>query len=79
MKKYEYYSTSDLSLATTISLWFPLDLVDKSNPSKALFLFVRDNELDQLIERYWRGDVLVEPKTYFSQLKNLKSRLYGEG
>lgn len=78
MTENDYYSTSDLPLAATISLWFPLDLVDKGNPSRALFLFKRETDLDKLIERFWRGEVLVEPKTYFAQLKNIKSRIYGE-
>lgn len=72
----EYYSTSDLALATAISLYYPLEVVDRTNPHKALFLFKRDERLDQYIEAYWRGELKVNPATYFNQLKILKARLY---
>ena len=72
------YSTSDLALATTISLWHPLEAVDKTNPSKAQFLFKRDENLNQLIESFWKQELRIEPQAYFNQLKIIKSRLYGE-
>ena len=75
----DYYSSSDLALVATISLWFPIEVIDRSNPSKALFLFKRQPELDKLLEEFWRGDVRIEPKLYFAQLKVIKSRLYSSG
>ena len=74
-----YYSTSDLALASAISLHYPLQAIDRQNPHKAQFLFKRDEQLDKLIESYWRGELQVEPQTYFNQLKNIKARLYSEG
>lgn len=74
----DYYSTSDLSLASAISLYYPLDVIDKTNPRKALFLFKRDKSLDQFIEVYWRGELKVNPISYFNELKIIKSRLYSE-
>jgi hypothetical protein len=76
LKSSDFYSTSDLSLASAISLWFPLEIVDKSNPSKANFIFKREEGLDKLVESFWRKELQVEPLTYFNQLKLLKSRLY---
>ena len=72
----DYYSTSDLALATAISLYYPLEVVDSTNPHKAQFLFKKDGGLDQYIEAYWRGELKVNPATYFNQLKILKARLY---
>lgn len=72
------YSTSDLALATTISLFYPVEALDRQNPHKAQFLFKRNEELDQLIEAYWKGELKVNPAAYFQQLKIIKSRLYGE-
>ena len=71
------FSSSDLPLVTTISLWLPIDSIDKANPHRALFLFKRDQELDQLLEKFWRRELRVEPQAYFAQLKFIKSRLYG--
>lgn len=72
----DYYSTSDLALATAISLYYPLEVVDRTNPHKALFLFKRDDQLDKFIEDYWKDKITIEPKTYFNQLRIIKSRLY---
>lgn len=75
----DYYSTSDLALATAISLCYPLEVVDRSNPHKAVFLFKRDESLDRYIDGYWRGELKVNPAAYFNQLKILKSRIYEGG
>jgi hypothetical protein len=74
----DYYSTSDLALATTISLYYPLEVVDCTNPHKAKFLFKREKSLDQFIEAYWMGELKVNPATYFNQLRIIKARLYEE-
>ena len=73
-----YFKTSDLSLATAISLWYPVEVIDKTDPHKAIFLFKRDEKLDELLEVYWRRKLKVEPQTYFNQLKAIKARLYSE-
>lgn len=74
----DLYATNDLSLACAIALSFPLWALDKSNPSKVEFLFKREEGLDNLIESFWRRELKVDPLSYFTQLKILKSRLYEE-
>ena len=49
------YRSHDLALVTTISLTYQIQAIDRQNPRKAEFLFVREEGLDQLIEKYWRG------------------------
>lgn len=71
-----YYQTSDIALATALSLWYPIESIDKTAPQKAIFLFKRDQKFDELIETYWKGGLRVEPQHYFNQLRNIKSRLY---
>jgi hypothetical protein len=70
------FTTADLALAATITLWYPLDSIDQTNPQKSYFNFKREDELDQLIEQYWRGEIRIEPKAYFSALRVLKVRLH---
>lgn len=70
------YKTSDLSLATALSLYCSITDIAKQNPRKAEFIFERNPELDDLLNRYWKKELLVEPRTYFDQLKSLKARLY---
>lgn len=78
MRPNDYYRTADLALSTALSLWYPLESVDKlANSRKAEFVFRRDDQLDQLVEAYWRGDLQVEPQRYFAQLRAIKARLYG--
>lgn len=74
----DYYSTSDLALATVISLSYPIEVIDRTNPTKAEFLFKRDEGLDKLVESYWRRELKIEPQAYFNQLKAIKARLYSE-
>lgn len=75
----DYYSTSDLALATTLSLFYPVEAIDRQDPHKAIFLFKRrGTDVDQLVETYWKGELKVNPAAYFQQLKIIKARLYEE-
>jgi hypothetical protein len=76
INKDNQYQTSDLALSAAVSLWYPLEGVDKSDPQKATFLFKRDENLDRLIESFWRGTLRVEPQAYYNRLKAIKSRIY---
>lgn len=71
-----YYQTSDISLATVISLSYPLTEIQPQSNNKSLFVFKRIKELEKLVEDYWSGNLKVEPKAYFNQLKTIKTRLY---
>lgn len=70
------YVTSDLGLATALSLQFPIWAIDKRNPQKVEFVFERDLDLDNRIESYWTNHLSVSALSYFQQLKIVKSRIY---
>ena len=72
------FRTSDLALAAVLSLSFSIEFIDKENPSKAYFVFSKTKELDDSIEKYWRGDLKVEPQGYHAQLRVIKARLYAQ-
>jgi len=72
----DYYSTSDIGLSTVLSLYYPIDSIDKSHPQKAVFSFMREDGLDNLIANYWARKLQVEPQALLSQLKAIKTRLY---
>lgn len=77
LKQNDFFKTSDLALATAISLFYPIETIDRTvNPNRVNFLFKRDGSLDSLVEQYWRQELKVEPQAYFNQLKIIKSRLY---
>lgn len=70
------YKTSDLGLATTLSLHFPIRTIDRSNARKVLFVFSQTGELNDFIDKYWKGEIVVEPQTFTNQIKNIKTRIY---
>lgn len=74
----DYYKTTDLALATAISLWYPIEAIDRTNPNKAEFLFKREEGLDEVVEAFWKRALKVDALSYFNQLKVVKSRLYEE-
>jgi len=78
LKLSDYFSSSDLALVCTISLWYPIDAIDRQNPRKACFRFKRDKKFDELIKAYWERALKIEPQEYFNQLKAIKARLYSE-
>lgn len=78
LEQQNIYRTFDLALASTLSLWYPLEGIDKTNLHRSEFLFRRDDSLDKLIEAYWKRELKVEPQAFFAQLKFIKSRLYSQ-
>ncbi len=70
------FTSSDLAIVAAISLYYPIIEVDKTNPRKAQFVFDRNSKLDALLDKYWKQELLVEPRAYFDQLKAIKARLY---
>ena len=70
------YKTSSLALAAAIALYLPLDQVDKNNPTKAIFTFKESEKLQDVVTKYFRGELRVEPQAYFDRIKLLKTLLY---
>jgi SHS2 domain-containing protein len=76
MNKQHMYQTSDLACAAAISLFTPIEDVDKSDPRRAYFIFARTPELEDLLDKFQKRQLSVEPRAYFDQIKALKTRLY---
>ncbi len=68
--------TSDLCLATSLSLYSPILSIKFELSGKGIFIFERSKSNDGLIDSYWNGSLLVKPLEFFQQLKVLKSRIY---
>jgi len=77
-KEEKFYRTSDFALATAISLFYPIEAIEKENPKRAIFVFKRTKELEKTIAKYWKRELKVEPQAYFNQMRILKARLYNE-
>lgn len=73
-----FYKTSDLPLAVTLSLYFPLISVDKSSPRRARFAFEKTGVLEEFIDRFWRRELRIEPIEFSNQTRVLKTRIYSK-
>lgn len=73
-----FYETNSLVLASTIvCLGISLDSVIKNPDGKAIFVFPKSDNLDQIIESFWQKILRVEPNAFFESQRFLKSRIYG--
>jgi len=80
MKMYDsdfFFKTSDLALATAISvLGVAIEAMQQTDSERMNFIFTKSDKLTDIVNRFWRGELLVEPQSYFNQLKVLKTRIY---
>jgi len=71
------YKTTDLSLCAVISLFKPIENIEKSNGiKKSTFVFILDQEIENIVDQYWRGEIRIDPRRYFEALRAIKVRLY---
>lgn len=78
MIKEKQFSTYDLGLASSlISLGYQLTDLEKSNPKKVLFIFQKEDDIDEAIEDYWSDNLQVNARSHFDNIKMLKNRIYG--
>ena len=77
MKNIKKYFTSDLALSTTLfTLNFQPVSIDRSDLKKVKFIFNKNKDLITTIEKFWAGELLVEPVKFYQCLKLLKGRIY---
>jgi len=74
-----YYTSSDLGCCSAlITAGYELEKLDKTNPRKTVFLIVRDEGIDDTVNRFWANQLQVDARTFFENIKMLKSRIYSE-
>jgi hypothetical protein len=76
LEKYEIFNTSDLPLAAVFSMHFPISEVRRDKAPRLTFRFRVSGDYLQLENEYRMGNLAVEPRKYFDQIKYLKSLLY---
>jgi hypothetical protein len=70
------YLTSDFPVAVTLlTKGFKLDTLDRSDPQRIVFHFMRNKGLDDVLELYWKGEMQVEPQQFYLNQKLLKNRI----
>lgn len=72
-----FFTTYDLgATAALICSGYELMAVDKENPSKALFVFRREDSIEETVDDYWADRLEVKARRYFDSLKAVKNKLY---
>lgn len=73
------FSTYDLGVsAALLCAGFELLSVDKENPRKALFIFKKEADIENVANRYFSDKIKVKARSFFDHLKALKNTLYSE-
>lgn len=74
----EEYVTSEFPLAVTL-LCMKLKLIDlrpsKEDPQRYEFVFSKNQIIEQFIAGYWDNSLRLEPKEFWNQCRDLKSRI----
>jgi len=72
-----YFYTFDLGCsAALISMGFELISLDKQNPRKVLFIIARKENIDEVVDDYFSGKLMVSGRVLFDTIKMLKNRIY---
>lgn len=73
----DLYETSDLGLASALSCkGFHIQDLDRSNPHRIVFRFRSDARVENIVDDYWSGALLLPPAALFTHQKLLKQRIY---
>ena len=74
----ELLDTQDMGLAVgLVSKGYKLLELESNGYSKRVtFRFQQETSIDQAAQDYWSGRMHVDAKTYWNEMKNLKTRLY---
>ncbi|MCX6723164.1 MAG: DUF5659 domain-containing protein [Candidatus Staskawiczbacteria bacterium] len=75
-----YWGTFDLGCSSAlISVGFRLVSLEKSNPKKIQFIFLKEgNKIEKVVNDYWTDRLEVKARTFFDNTKMLKNRIYSE-
>lgn len=72
-----FFKTSDLALVTALCvLGTAIEAMQQTDGERMFFIFTKSDKVTDIVNRFWRSELLVEPQAYFNQLKVLKTRIY---
>lgn len=70
------FISSDFTLVTLLSIYFPIFSIDKSNPKRIVFAFERSPKLKEIVKKYIRREITIEPQIFTSQERFIKTQIY---
>lgn len=72
------FTTYDLGCSTALLCAnFELLTIRKNDPRKALFVFRKQNGIEETANKYFADKLEVKARSYFDNLKAIKNKLYG--
>lgn len=75
----DQFATFDLGCSSAlISAGFELVSLDKTNPRKVQFIFLREVGIEKVVDEYWADRLEVKARAFFDNIKMLKNRIYSE-
>lgn len=73
----EEFTTTELSLAAALSYrGHPIIKMDRVDVRRVTFTFEWEESIEEYVRDFWSHKKLVDPLSYFNELKNLKSQVY---
>lgn len=73
------WTTYDLGVsAALLCVGFCLLSLNKTDPRKALFVFKREDGIDNSANQYFTDQLNVKARSFFDNIKALKNKLYSE-
>lgn len=73
------FTTYDLGVSTALlCLGFEILSIEKHNPKKALFVFKKEDGIEDFANQYFSDRLELRARSYFDHLKALKNQLYSE-
>jgi hypothetical protein len=77
LKSSERFLTYDIGLSAALAtIGYELIDLEKSNIKKVQFIFMRDAGIDNAINDYWNGNLKLDARTLFDNLKRVKNQIY---
>lgn len=73
------FTTYDLGVSTALlCVGFELISINKDNPRKAIFVFKKEDGIEDFANQYFSNRLNVKARSFFDHLKALKNNLYSE-
>ena len=78
-KDYDVFTTYDLGVASALlTSGYKLLDVDRTNNRKVLFIFEQKADIEKVANSFFTDELRVKARSYFDNLKALKSKLYSD-
>jgi hypothetical protein len=71
-----YYSPDFLTASILFYHGYALENLDKSNPKKIVFCFLKNKKTDRMLEKFHKGELKVEPCKLANIQRELKRRMF---